>query len=181
MQEIYRQIYEMAVEEVPRPPFDFHNEKAIIHKGFRISKNKDGEYDWKDVRFDDYYEQVDPLITEKVLELGFMNALTLVMIHNDQDKLIQLNRRVISIDKEIEYWVNRSTEIFNEKKKSVSAISRSKTLSKATKKKRLDTANRKYDRERRLFEKKRRILKEEKDDVRIDQTFYSNRIKSFNN
>jgi hypothetical protein len=181
MQGIYKQIYEMALEEVDRPPFNFHTEQVIIHKGFRVSKTIDGVYDWKDVRFDDYYEEVDPLITEKVLELGFVNALTLVMIHNDADKLIELNRRVINIDKEIEYWVNKSTEIYNNRKKAISTINRSETLSKETKRRRLTSADKKYDRDRRLFEKKRRILKEEKDDVKVDQIFYNNRIKSFNN
>lgn len=181
MQETYKKIYEMALEEVDRPPFNFQTEQVIIHKGFRASKTIDGVYDWKDVRFDDYYEEVDPLITEKVLELGFVNTLTLVMIHNDADKLIQLNRRVININKEIEYWVNMSTEIYNNKRKSISSINRNKKLSGDSKKKKIASTNTKYEKQRKLFEKKRRILKEEKDDVKIDQTFYSNRIKSFNN
>lgn len=171
----------MALKEVDRPPFDFFNEMAIIHKGFRVSRTIDGVYGWKDVRFDDYYESVDPLITEKVLELGFVKALTLVMIHNDHDKLVELNRRVININKEVEYWVNRATEIYNDRKRAISKINKSKTLSSETKKKRLASANKRYTKDRKLFEKKRRILKEEKEDVKVDQVFYSNRIKSFNN
>lgn len=180
MQEIHRRIYEMALVEVARPPFDFLTEEVIIHKGFRICRTNKGEYHWKDARFDDYYEDVDPIITEKVLEIGFVKTLTLVMIHNDHDKLIELARRIVTIDKEIEYWVNQSTEIFNNRKRNVRSINQSKTLSNETKRKRIITANRKYEKDRKLFEKKRRILKEEKDDVRVDQTFYSSRIKAFN-
>lgn len=181
MQDTYKQIYEMAVREVDRPPFEFQSESVVIHKGFRVSKTIEGEYGWKDVRFDDYYEEVDPLITEKVLELGFVKALTLVMIHNDQDKLVELERRIINIDKEIEYWVGQATEIYNERKKAIRKINYSKTLSDATKKKRVASANKNYEKNKKLFEKKRRILKEEKDDVRVDQTFYSNRVKLFSN
>lgn len=180
MQETYKIIYEMAEAEVPRPPFDFHTEKAIIHKGFRISKTIEGEYDWKDVRFDDYYEEVDPLITEKVLELGFVNALTLVMIHNDHDKLVKLNRRVINIDKEIEYWVNMSTAIYNARRRQITIINKSLTSEDSKRRKKI-ALNKKYEKDKILFEKKRRILKEEKDEVKIDYTFYNNRIRNFNN
>lgn len=181
MQDTYKKIYEMAVSEVERPPFDFEKESVVIHKGFRIGRTIEGEYSWKDVRFDDYYEEVDPLITEKVLELGFVKALTLVMIHNDHDKIIELERRIINIDKEIEYWVGESTQIYNEKKRETAKITRSKTLSPETKKKRKASLQKRYDKNKRLYEKKRRILKEEKDDIRIDHSFYSNRIRNFNN
>lgn len=169
----------MAKAEVPYPPFDFLTEEVIIYKGFRASKSIEGEYKWMDVRFDDYYEQVDPLITEKVLELGFVKALTLVMIHNDADKLIELERRIINIDKEIEYWVNRSTEIYNHRRREVTKINKNTTLSEDAKKKKKSSLNRRYEKDKILFEKKRRILKEEKDDIKIDHTFYNNRIKSF--
>jgi len=181
MQETYRKIYEMALSELAKPPFDFEDELVFIHKGFRIGKTIKGEYSWKDVRFDDYYEEVDPLITEKVLELGFVKTLTLVMIHNDRDKITELERRVININKEIEYWVNMATEIYNDKRKETAKVNRSKTLSPETKKKRKASLVKKYEKNKLLFEKKRRILKSEKDDVKIDHNFYSNRIKTFNN
>lgn len=181
MQEIHKTIYDMAVAELSQSPFDFQNELVFIYKGFRISKSIKGIYDWKDVRNNDYYEEVDPLITEKVLEIGFVKALLLVMIHNDHDKIIQLERRVINIDKEIEYWVNQSTEIYNERRRDSNKVNRSKTLSFETKEKRKTLLAKRYIKDKALFEKKRRILKEEKDDIRIDHVFYSNRIKTFNN
>jgi hypothetical protein len=179
MQETYKKIYEMAESELAGHPYDFGTESVYIHKGFRVSKSIKGEYSWKDARFDDYYEEVDPLITEKVLELGFVKALTLVMIHNDHDKLVQLARRVINIDKEIEYWVTMATEIYNERRGEMAKVNRSKTLSPETKKKRKISLDRKYKRSKALFEKRRRVLKSEKDDVKVDHVFYSNRIKTF--
>tara|TARA_R110002074_G_scaffold189465_2_gene355244 strand:+ start:10496 stop:11041 length:546 start_codon:yes stop_codon:yes gene_type:complete len=181
MQDTYKRIYEMATEELSRKPFNFQNETTFIYKGFRISKSIKGVYDWKDVRFNDYYDEVDPLITEKVLELGFVDALMLVMIHNDQDKLIQLERRIINIDKEIEYWVKMSTEIYNDKRKELTKITKSKTLKPETKEKRKATLEKKCEKYKALYEKKRRILKSEKDDIKADIVFYSSRIKSFNN
>ncbi|MGB3491890.1 MAG: hypothetical protein WBA57_04130 [Elainellaceae cyanobacterium] len=171
----------MASSELARPPYDFGSDNAFIHKGFRVGKSVKGEYSWRDVRFDDYYEEVDPLITEKVLELGFVKALTLVMIHNDHDKIIQLDRRIININNEIEHWVVMATEIYNEKRRETAKINRSKTLSPETKKKRKATLMKKYNKNKALFEKRRRILKAEKDDVKIDRNFYSSRIRAFKN
>lgn len=181
MQEIYKRIYEMATLELAMPPYDFGGEEAFIHKGFRVSKTIDGEYSWKDVRFDDYYEEVDPIITEKVLELGFINALFLVMIHNDHDKIVKLNRRAISIDLEVEHWVSMATTIYTEKNRNINKLNRSKTISEETKKKRKASLIKKYERDKLLFEKKRRILKEEKDEIRADIEFYYSRIKAFEN
>lgn len=179
MQDIYKKIYEMAALEIELPPFDFGAENAFIHKGFRISKTIKGEYSWKDVRFDDYYEEVDPLITEKVLELGFVKALTLVMIHNDHDKIIQINRRTINIDMEINNLVIMATNSYNEKRRNTSKVERSKTLSEESKKKRKVNLIIRLEKSKALLEKRRRILKSEREDLKIEQAFYTGRIKAF--
>lgn len=169
----------MALIEVETPPFRFPEETVIIYKGFRVSRNSDGVYSWKDVRFSDYYEDVDPLITEKILELGFVNTLTMVMVHSDEDKLVRLNRRIINIDLEISYWVNKATQAYNDKKRSIRKANSSKSLSESGKKKKIASANRKYEKDKKLYEKKRRVLSEEKETIKLDLIFYENRINLF--
>lgn len=170
----------MALTEVLRPPFIFNDESVIIYKGFRVSYTTGGTYSWKDVRFNDYYEDVDPLITEKILDLGFVKTLTLCMIHSDQDRLTQFNRRVININKEIEHWVVKSTEIYVSKNIDILKIDDNNCLSLVEKNKLKDKIIKEYNKQRSLFERKRRLLKNEKDKIKNDQDFYTNRINNFN-
>jgi hypothetical protein len=171
-------VFEIAKKEFPRRLVNSGGEQFIIHRGFKTGL-KNGEYVWKDVRHDNFYNEVDPLITEKVLELGFDITLKTVMVHDDKNKLLILSRRMERIDAETMYWVNMSTEIWNRyKRQQISVANRS--ASKELLKKRTEYFKRSYKRKRALYNKKRRILKEEKEEVFADYVFYDNRIKTYN-
>ncbi|QQV89750.1 hypothetical protein Calle1_65 [Cellulophaga phage Calle_1] len=170
MQDTYKRIYKMAESELQKKPFDFGDHLAYIYKGFKISKRNSGEYTWKDVRFSDYYDEVDPKITENVLRLGFVKTLLMVMVHNDQDKLTSINRQIITIDTEINYWTAQATLAYSNMKKG-SQKPKSNT----------DKLLKSYEKSKKLYEKKRRLLKESKESLRSDFEYYENRIKSYNN
>lgn len=179
MQGTYKDIYEMALRECGGSLFNFPNESAIIHKGFKISLDNNGLYHWKDVRFSDYYEDVDPLITEKVLEMGFDRALTIVRGHNDEDKITSIKMQLINMDNEILFWVKESTKSFTNKNNKISEIRNSKTMSPEAKEKRIYYANKRHMREKGINEKKRGVIKREKERLKLDLMFYENRLSVF--
>jgi len=154
-QKDYEKIFYIAKTEVPHRYFIFDTEEAIMYKGFKISLKK-GEYDFFDTRFSNYYKPVDPLITEKILKLGFVKTLNLVMLHNDESKILLLKRQIETINKYIDYWVEKSR------------LNWSKNRSK-------------YYKNKKLFAKKRGVLREKKVDLKADLNFYQSRIKTYKN
>jgi hypothetical protein len=179
MQEVYKQIYDMAEEEVNLAPFDFGGEKVIFYKGFRSSKSSDGSYGWKDMRHDEYYEDVNPLITERVLEVGFKDTLTEVLIHDDYDKIVKLNRRVIAINSEITFLVKKSIEAYNQNKRLLREITYNPDLTDLIKEQRLEVISIKHEKRRKSLKHRRRFLRTEKDAINKEVIYYKERIKHY--
>lgn len=167
MRDIYRQIFEMAIKEVPQNVFEWADEKVVIYKGFRISKKGD-DYFWKDARYNDYFDPVDPVITEKILELGFKKTIIEVMKHTDKDKLLQLKREMERLDAEVKHWIGKSSAAYN---KMVSATKKNKNKAESEKKK--------YEKAKSRFAKKRGVLKSEKEALQADINFLESRIKIY--
>ena len=178
MQDIFKQIFELAIKERPTILQSFSHEEAILYKGFKISKIKN-DYKWEDTRYDNYYEPVDPKITEKVLENGFIKTLNEVMHHNDLDKVLNIHREVEKIDAEVSYWTKESTKLWNEFNNKSKKIEEDE-VDKGKKETRISALRKKYERDKSLYQKKRRVLAEEKEEIRKDLVFYETRIKMYN-
>lgn len=179
MQKTWKQIYEMACEELPHKLFNFGNERFILYRGFRISK-LDGEYKWQDVRNDSFYTPVDPIITKHILDNGFFKTLTELMVHNDKERLYQLNKRADEIERETKGWTNKSSENYRNFKKSETVIIENLNLTPDQIDHRIEALNKKYMRNKNLYAKKRRVLKEERKEVEAQTVFYESRIKLYN-
>lgn len=180
MQDTLKEIYELAIKEQPLHYHDFPNEEAVMYRGFKISKSKKG-YKWEDTRYSNYYEKVDPKITKNVLKSGFSVTLNLVRLHNDKEKIVLINRRIIEINKDIQIWSKESTRIWNEYKSILRTVDSDKKINSKTKKKKKHNAKSKYETDRALFQKRRRILGEEKDELKSDLNFFKTRSKTYNN
>lgn len=170
MQDTYRQIFEMAKRDCPEQVFRFHSEEAVIYFGFRISK-KDGEYRWRDARFNDYFEPVDPIITEKILELGFKECILQVIRHTDEDRVVKLNRDMKQIEAEIDYWTAQASKAHNRMKKQVSKAQKDKE--------KIAKIKERCEKKKKKYAKKRGVLKSEKEALQADIKFYESRIKLY--
>ena len=175
MQDIYKRIFDLATQDRLTLLQDFPKEEAVMYKGFKISRSK-GLYKWEDTRYDNYYEQVDPKITENVLSKGFVETLNEVMHHNDLEKVTNINRDVEKIDAEVNFWTKESTRIWNEFNNKKKKINKDE-IDEGKKKTRISALQSKYERDKVLFQKKRRVLAEEKEEIRKDLVFYETRIK----
>ena len=180
MQDTLEKVFNLAVEELPLRHFRFIDHECVIYKGFKISLKK-GEYNWEDVRYSNFYEKVDPLITENILKLGFSLTLTKVMLHKDKDKLLEINREIEKINMEVNYWTKRSTENWNKYKKKETEIKNNTDLSNEIIDKILESISNKYHKDKELFKKKRRVLKQEREEMMANFIFYESRIKIYNN
>lgn len=178
MQEIYRKIFKMACKEFPHKHFIFNIEEAVLYRGFKISLKKEVYY-WQDTRNSNYYEPVDPLITKNVLKRGFYTALTLLMIHTDEEKIQLLNRDIFDIEKQISYWSLKSSENWRISKRNEKGIRSNDNLNNRQKQDKLFLLTNKYSLMKNLYIKKRRVLKEEQEELEGDYTFYLSRIKSY--
>lgn len=179
MQDTHKKIYEIAKSEQLTQMHNFHTEDAILYRGFKISLTKVGEYTWEDTRYSNYYEQVDPKITEQILLKGFTKTLNEVMHHNDKEKVLSIKREVEKIDAQIKEWSKMSTELWNNYNKETKTTEANE-LDESKKRARLSTLKNRYERDKRLFQKKRRVLVEEKEEVRRDLVFYEARIQMYN-
>jgi len=179
MQEHWQKIFKMACEEVPHRIFNFGNERAVIYRGFRISE-LNGEYQWQDVRYHSFYDKVDPIITEHILKNGFLKTLTELVVHNDNERLYQLDKRLGEIENEIKGWTNKSSENYRNFKKAEIGIISNIDLTPEQIDHRIDLLNRKYMKNKNLYAKKRRVLKEERGNADISIVFYKSRIKLYN-
>ena len=136
MQETYKKIFEMACREVPHRHFNFMQEQAVIYRGFKISL-KGGTYHWEDTRNSNYYELVDPVITENILKRGFFIGLTLLMIHTDEEKVHILKRDIFQRGEEINYWTSKSSENWRNLKNQEKALQLNSKLDPVQKQSRL--------------------------------------------
>ena len=179
MQDTHKEIYEIAIKESLTRLHSFHDEDAIFYNGFKISLKKSGIYTWEDVRYSNYYEPVDPKITEQVLLQGFTKTLNEVMHHNDLDKVLHINREVEKIDAQIKAWTIKSTELWNNYNRNTKTT-KANEIDEGKKKARLSTLKNRYEKNKKLYQKKRRVLVEEKEEVRKDLIFYEARIQMYN-
>jgi hypothetical protein len=179
MQETNQIIYEIALTEIPTKLHKFHDEDAIFYNGFKISLKKGGTYAWEDVRYSNYYEPVDPKITEQVLLQGFTKTLNEVMYHNDLDKVLNIKREVEKIDALIRGWTIKSTDLWNNYNRQTKTT-KANEVDEGKKKTRLSTLKKRYEKSKALYQKKRRVLVEEKEEVRKDLVFYETRIQMYN-
>lgn len=161
----------MAVKEVPHKHFIWVDGEAVIYKGFRISKKGD-VYSWHDARYSDYMEPVDPIITSKIIELGFCNAITEVTKHTDKIRVVELAREMEKIDAEVTYWTSEAYKAHN---KSIKNQKKTKESAK------LEAIKKKYEKEKSRFAKKRGVLKSEREALQADINFYESRVKLYNN
>jgi len=173
-----QQIYQMAVSEDINI-HTFGTENVMFYRGFRIAKDKHNNYFWQDIRYSEYYEVVDPLITENIIEHGFCDTLTKVMIHSDKEKLLDIVREIEKLDMQTEHWTRKSTDNYNKfKKQNDALLSTAHSFDQVIHDK-MKNLEEKYNNRRELFQKKRRILKEEKDDLRADYAFFESRIRLY--
>ena len=172
MQETYKKIFEMACREVPHRHFNFMQEQAVIYRGFKISL-KGGTYHWEDTRNSNYYELVDPVITENILKRGFFIGLTLLMIHTDEEKVHILKRDIFQRGEEINYWTSKSSENWRNLKNQEKALQLNSKLDPVQKQSRLQLLTKKYYEKKNLYVKKRKVLKEEQEQLEADHAFYS--------
>lgn len=180
MKDIFQKIFQMAVEELPDRHQTFQGEEAVLYRGFKISKVKD-EYDWQDTRYSNYYEPVDPKVTENVLENGFSVTLNEVMLHNDKDKVLTLSREIEKKDAQIAYWAKESTKIWTTYNKKRTLINKDEKIDENLREVRKATLKKRYEKKKDLFQKKRRVISEEREDLKVDKKFFESRIKLYNN
>lgn len=179
MQDLLKQIFDMACRELPHKILKCGGEEFVIYRGFRISNYK-GEYKWQDVRNDSFYLPVDPIITNRVLEYGFFRTLTELMVHNDKERLYQLNLRITEIEQEVKHWTNKSSENYRNFKKLETETIENVNLTPEQIEHKIDAFNIKYTKNKNLYAKKRRVLKEERLIVESKIAFYKSRIKLYN-
>lgn len=179
MQGTNKKIYEIALKENLTRLHSFHDEDVIFYAGFKISKKKNGEYTWEDARYSNYYEPVDPKITEQVLSQGFSKTLKEVMHHNDLEKVLNIKREVEKIDAQIKAWTAESSSLWNNYNKNTKTTEANE-IDEGKKKARLSTLKNRYENSKKLYQKKRRVLVEEKEEVRKDLIFYEARIQMYN-
>jgi len=179
MQDTYQKIFEIAVDELPDRHFTFHNEEAVLYRGFKISKNKDG-YKWQDTRYSDFYEIVDPRITENVLKRGFSVTLNEVMLHNDEEKVLNLSREIEKKDALIAYWAKESTKLWTNYNKKRTIINKDEKIDEDLKASRKATLKQRYEKKKNLYQKKRKVISEEREDLKVDKKFFESRIKLYN-
>jgi len=179
MQDIFKQIFDRAVSELPNRLQAFQDEDAVLYRGFKISKRKEGYY-WQDTRYSNFYEKVDPKITEKVLENGFALTLNEVMLHNDKDKVLSLSREIEKKDALIAYWAKESTRIWTAFNKRKNVISKDTKTDEETKLIRRATLKERYEKKKDLFHKKRKVISEEREELKADMKFFDSRIKLYN-
>lgn len=180
MQDIYKKIFDIAVKEKITLLQNFSYEQAVMYKGFKISRSK-GIYKWEDTRYDNYYEKVDPKITEKVLVNGFIKTLNEVMHYNDLNKVLEIKREIEKVDAEINYWTKESTKIWNDYNNKLKKLEADEKVNKVKKEIETSAIKKKYEREKNLYQKKRRVLAEGREEIRKDLVFYETRIKMNNN
>lgn len=179
MQDIFRDIFQMAIQELPDRHYTFVGEEAVIYKGFKISL-KEGVYYWQDTRYDDFYEVVDPKVTENVLSKGFSITLNEVMLHNDHDKVLNLSREIEKKDALIAYWAKESTKLWTTYNKRRTLINKDEKEDEKTKLSRKATLKKRYEKKKNLYQKKRRVISEEREELKNDKKFFENRIKLYN-
>lgn len=178
MQEDFKEIYNLAVKELPHKIHLFKGEKAVMHLGFKSSL-KDKTYYWQDTRYSNYYEPVDPKITKKVLERGFCNTLTEVMKHADKERVLNIAREIEKKDALIGYWTKESSKLWTEYNKKRLLINKNSVDE--VKKQKKDLLKKRYEKDKSLYQKKRRVIMEERDDLKGDLKFFQTRIKLYNN
>ncbi len=164
-------IYNIALKEMPDKLHIFHNERAIMYRGFKVSLTDEGEYHWYDTRFSNYYERVDPLITEKVLANGFALTLTQVMLHSDEEKILSISRDIEIKKAMIAYWVRISAKEWHKLNAKLKLF--------RTKKER-EKLNKQYEVKKKLHAKKRRVLQEEIFEMKEEIKFFKSRVKLYN-
>jgi hypothetical protein len=170
MQDTLKEIFDMALRDCPEKLFRFSGEEYIIFYGFRISR-KGNVYEWKDARYNDYFEPVDPIITEKILELGFKECILKIVQHTNQERIVKLNRDLMEIDAEINHWTSLSSKAYNDMKKALSEAE-------ADPEKVADITKR-FESKKKSFAKKRGVLKIEREALMADIKFYQSRIKLY--
>ncbi len=181
MKDITQIIYEIALEEMPHSVREFTYEDVIFFRGFRISKHIDGYYEWYDTRHSNYYEIVDPDISDRVLQVGFEQTITEVMVHTDKRKIVELNREIERMDAIVSYWVKESSKLWPQLDKGRNKVFKNKKTSKDEVKKRVDKLVKKFEDKKALYQKKRRVILEEKEVLKRDKKFYEARQILYSN
>jgi hypothetical protein len=181
MQDTYKLIFDIATKELPRNIQHFIHEDAILHRGFKISLDKKGNYNWFDTRYSNYYEKVDPLITKRIIEVGFVKTLGEVMNHSDKEKVLAINRDIESIEDTIKLLSKDSTKLWSKYNQELKKTKNNENLNKGKKKQKLTALRSKYESDKSKRQKSRNLLVGEKEALKVDLNFFSTRIKMYNN
>lgn len=180
MQDTFEKIFNIAIKDVPNNHFVFSGEEAVIYRGFKISKTKRG-YKWQDTRYSDFYEVVDPKVTENVLEKGFSVTLTEVMLHSDRDKVLVMGREIEEKDSLIAHWAKESTRLWTDYSRKRNNINKDIKTEDEVKRVKKASLKKRYEKKKALYQKKRRVITEEREDLKADLKFFESRLKLYNN
>jgi len=180
MQDVYRQIFELACKELPYKRIVLGNSEAVMFRGFKISKQEDVYY-WQDTRYNSYYEPVDPIITENILKQGFLKTLTLVRIYNNEEKIYQIDQEIIQIRKDIDLWTDKSRKNWEMFKNQETKILNDSRLTSQMRREKLADLNKQYLIKKAFYSKKRGVLKRERDHLKAEKIFYSSQIQIYKN
>lgn len=168
----YERLFELAVQQAPQNLFSFANEDCVIFKGFKVSRQKDGQYLWRDVRTSDFYDDVDPLVTEKILETGdFVGTLERVQHHDDHEKVAHIKRCIRELQAGIDRRIQLSQQYFDKSQEMLDEASTDVEVSKIKKRLRRYLS---------VQEKKRNVLRSEIELMQEDLLFIENRISLYN-
>jgi hypothetical protein len=179
MQDVLEKIFLMATEELPHKVFNFGGEQTVLYKGFRISKKR-GKYFWFDTRYDGYYDPVDPIITNNILQEGFYVTLNKLMVHNDRERLHDIVSEIETLNNRIQKWIDKANENWNAFLRQRKGIRASERMSDSQKKEKIKRLKKAQERKKKVYQKKRRVLREQKQKLESDRAYYVSRIKSIN-
>jgi hypothetical protein len=180
VQQAYQQIFEMACKELPHKHHKFKGEEYVMYRGFKVSL-KCNKFYWQDTRYTDFYEPVDPFITENILIEGFYTTITNVMTHNDNEKVYNISIELFNISEQVKFWVNKSSENWRSFKSQETIMLSNTKLTQDQIEHGKNVFNNKYLEKKNLYIKKRGVLKQEREQLEADKAFYQSRIKSYKN
>ena len=175
--DIAKQIFDKAKEEMPCNFINFYYEECLFYRGFKVSYNiYEKRYLWQEAR-SPMYSTVSPSISNHVLRDGFKDTINEVAKLHYQKRLLQINRDILDINKQVEYWIDKANTNYITFQKHRRGILGNDDLNKEGKRFKIKLLQEKYDKRQKLFEKKRGVLKEEKLSLMADRDLYITKLK----
>jgi hypothetical protein len=177
-QKHYHHIYTLAKKELPFKEYIFSKEKCIMYKGFKISQDKNGEFHFKDIRYSDHYEIVDPIISYKILSQGFKLTIDEVCTHNDRHKIVHLHREIEKQKVIVSHINEKRQKNYSRFRKEKAEVNRDKNLNELEKALKIDKYYEIYTNKSNLYKKRKRVRQEAIEELENTRRFYLSRILS---